>query len=74
MVLLVGRGGEPLATVVEYLGAIFIVIQGVKRMHDVDRSGWLLIVPIVNLVAIFADGTPGPNRYGDDPKGRPSVS
>ena len=32
--------------------AIFIpyLTAGIRRMHDVGRSGWFIIVPIVNLV------------------------
>lgn len=48
-----------------------------KRFHDIDRSGWtilLLCIPIVDIyfaiIALFSDGTVGPNRFGEDPKGR----
>ncbi|OGU71015.1 MAG: hypothetical protein A2V93_02655 [Ignavibacteria bacterium RBG_16_34_14] len=49
---------------------IFILIQGIKRMHDVDNSGWYILIPIFSLFLLFTDGTVGPNRFGDDPKGR----
>lgn len=55
------------------LVAIFMIIQGIKRMHDVDKSGWYILIPIYNLVLALTDGTPGPNSYGDDPKGRGKV-
>jgi uncharacterized membrane protein YhaH (DUF805 family) len=48
----------------------------IRRLHDSDKSGlWLLLsfVPLGGVVVfIFTllDGTPGPNRYGPDPKGR----
>jgi uncharacterized membrane protein YhaH (DUF805 family) len=49
---------------------------GVKRLHDRNSSGWLLLlyfVPFVNLALVFMlafmDGTQGPNRYGPSPKG-----
>lgn len=55
----------------------FCIAQGVKRLHDLDKSGWLyllVLVPVVNFVfalyLLFADGTVGPNQYGDDPKNR----
>ena len=55
----------------------FTLAQGVKRLHDTDKSGWLILlglIPIVNfclaLYMLFADGTVGPNRYGLDPKNR----
>ncbi|MFP5039548.1 DUF805 domain-containing protein [Parasediminibacterium sp. JCM 36343] len=46
-----------------------------RRLHDVNKSGgnafiWLipLIGPIWLLVLLFTEGTPGPNKYGEDPK------
>lgn len=48
---------------------------GVRRLHDVDKSGWfylLALVPfgsIVLLVWFCQRGTEGPNRFGDDPLG-----
>lgn len=58
-------------------GLWFMIAQDVKRLHDVDKSGWLLLlvlVPIVNialgLYLLLADGIVGPNRYGADPKNR----
>ena len=42
---------------------------GVRRMHDVDKSGWFVLVPIYNLVLFCTEGTQGPNEYGPDPKG-----
>lgn len=47
----------------------------VRRLHDQDRSGWLLLLvflPILGWFALFVlmclDGTRGRNRYGPDPK------
>ena len=55
----------------------FSLAQGIKRLHDLNKTGWmilLLFIPIVNIVfglyMLFADGTVGPNQYGDDPKNR----
>jgi len=54
------------------------IAVGVKRLHDRDKSGWmllLLIIPLVGTIWFFIDagcleGTPGTNRHGPDPKGR----
>ncbi|MES2338185.1 MAG: DUF805 domain-containing protein [Pseudomonadota bacterium] len=96
------------------LGSIFSlatfipsIAVAVRRLHDTDRSGWWLVVPVVAvlvmivaaiggamggtsegasvglivamsiagisglilLVLFCLDGTRGPNRFGDDPKG-----
>lgn len=47
----------------------------VRRLHDQDRSGWLLLLWLVPLLGWFAllvlmclEGTRGPNRHGPDPK------
>jgi uncharacterized membrane protein YhaH (DUF805 family) len=45
------------------------IAVGVRRMHDVNKSGWFIIVPIYNLILACTNGTVGPNEYGEDPKG-----
>ena len=41
---------------------------GVRRMHDVNKSGWFILIPIYNLILACTEGTRGENEYGDDPK------
>lgn len=41
---------------------------GVRRMHDTNRSGWWLIVPLAGLVFLFFNGNPNKNDFGPDPK------
>ena len=42
----------------------------IRRMHDQDRSGWWILVPIAGAIMVwFFPGTAGPNRFGPDPKG-----
>ncbi len=36
----------------------------VRRLHDTNRSGWWLLVPIVNLIFLCLDSTQGENRFG----------
>jgi len=47
----------------------------VRRLHDTDRSGWwalLALLPVLGTIVLFVfcvlDGTPGPNRFGENPK------
>jgi uncharacterized membrane protein YhaH (DUF805 family) len=47
----------------------------VRRLHDIDRTGWWILIGLVPLIGgivllVFAllDGTPGGNRYGLNPK------
>jgi uncharacterized membrane protein YhaH (DUF805 family) len=61
--------------------ALFTMIPSytlsVRRLHDIDRSGWWLLVwfvPFIGWLILFIffclDGTYGRNRYGNDPRGR----
>lgn len=54
-----------------YSLAMFLpsIAAGARRMHDTDRSGWWLLLPIVNLVFLVQDSQPGPNRFGPNRKG-----
>ena len=44
------------------------IAVGIRRMHDSGRSGWWLLVPLVNLVFLCQDSQPGENEYGANPK------
>lgn len=44
------------------------IAVGVRRMHDVGKSGWFILIPIYNLVLCCTVGTDGDNEYGPDPK------
>jgi uncharacterized membrane protein YhaH (DUF805 family) len=50
--------------------AIFLPSLGVavRRMHDSNRSGWWILLPIVNLVFLCFDSDPSENRFGPCPK------
>ena len=60
-----------------YILAVFVpgLAVGVRRLHDLNKSGaWLLIafVPFIGGIWLFVltclAGTRGPNQYGPDPK------
>ena len=46
----------------------------VRRLHDINKSGWwalISLVPLLNLILLVfccMDGTKGENRFGPDPK------
>ena len=40
----------------------------VRRMHDVGKSGWFILIPIYNIILGFTEGDYGVNEYGPDPK------
>jgi uncharacterized membrane protein YhaH (DUF805 family) len=51
----------------QLLVTIFMWIQGVKRLHDSNKSGWHLLIPIYGFILLLAPGTKGENQYGEDP-------
>jgi uncharacterized membrane protein YhaH (DUF805 family) len=44
------------------------IAVGVRRMHDVGKSGWFLLIPVYNLVLTCTNGDNGTNQFGIDPK------
>mgnify|MGYP000877829159 FL=1 len=60
-----------------YSLAVFLptLAVGVRRLHDIGKSGWWLLIclvplagPIWLLVLMVTDGVVGENQYGSDPK------
>jgi len=65
------------AGIVLIISGILIFMQFVKRLHDINLSGWwglINLIPYIGivfgLIVIFIDGTKGFNLYGPDPKNR----
>jgi cbb3-type cytochrome oxidase subunit 3 len=54
-----------------YLATIvFAILTAIKRSHDMDWSGWtvlLTLIPLVGLIWIFKPGSAGTNAYGAPP-------
>jgi uncharacterized membrane protein YhaH (DUF805 family) len=46
------------------------IAVGIRRMHDVGKSGWFILIPIYNIILACTDGEATTNEYGPDPKGR----
>lgn len=68
--------GFPLFLLVIALGTIVPSIAlVVRRMHDLDKSGWFALVGLIPLIGgiwlfvlLVTEGTKGSNQYGEDPK------
>lgn len=44
------------------------IAVGVRRMHDVGKSGWFILIPIYNFILAVSNGEDGENKYGPNPK------
>ena len=59
--------------------ALLVFIPGVavavRRLHDVGKSGWMLLIALIPLIGVIwllvlylTDSNPGENKYGPNPK------
>jgi uncharacterized membrane protein YhaH (DUF805 family) len=66
---------SPINTIVELALLLPGLAVSVRRLHDLDRTGWWLLLiltgigAIVLLVWFCMRGTVAPNRFGPDPLG-----
>jgi len=60
-----------------YALAVFVpsIAVAIRRLHDTDKSGWLLLlglIPFVGFIILLVfyiqEGTAGPNKYGTGPE------
>ena len=60
-----------------YALALFIpgLAVGVRRLHDVGKSGWMMFIALIPLIGaiwlivlMVTDSNPGENQYGENPK------
>ncbi len=60
-----------------YVLAVFIpgLAVAVRRLHDVGKSGWMLLIALIPLIGaiwllvlLVTDSNPGENQYGLNPK------
>ncbi|MWN91089.1 DUF805 domain-containing protein [Gilliamella sp. Pra-s65] len=70
----------PVANIITFVASVALFIPGlavlVRRLHDIDKSGWwllIVIIPLIGSIVLFVfaclDSTPGSNQYGENPKG-----
>jgi uncharacterized membrane protein YhaH (DUF805 family) len=66
--------------IIPYLGAIFSLVGllaslalmlpgigiSIRRMHDIDQSGIMILIPIYNIYLACQPGTPRTNRFGPE--------
>lgn len=68
--------GTPLGIIGFLITLLPSIGVAVRRLHDIDRSGWwylVLLIPLVGIVLFIiwacTKGTDGPNRFGGNPLG-----
>jgi len=70
-ILLLGETVGSILIVIAYLAlAVFGILMMIQRSHDMDWSGWyilLALIPFVALIWLFKAGSPQANRYGAPP-------
>lgn len=47
---------------------------GIRRMHDINRSGWWVLFPIVNIVFWAQQSQAGANQYGQSAPSAPGAA
>ena len=71
--------GEKAGTVLSALVGLALLVPNlaltVRRLHDTDRSGWWVLIsflPLIGGLILFVfellPGTPGENRFGNQPQ------
>jgi uncharacterized membrane protein YhaH (DUF805 family) len=58
-------GSDVLGYVIQAVFWIPGLAVSIRRMHDVDKSGWFVLVPIYGFILSVTPGTVGSNRFGD---------
>jgi uncharacterized membrane protein YhaH (DUF805 family) len=65
-------GGMMKTTILSNIYSLAVLIPsiavGVRRMHDVGKSGWYVLIPIYNLILALTEGDSFDNEYGENPK------
>ncbi len=70
LVAFMGGIGAILAVLVYIAMLVFSVLTMIQRSHDMDWSGWtvlLSLIPFVGLIWLFKAGSEGVNDYGAPP-------
>ena|SRR5438445_3463661 len=70
MTILTSKSNSEFVSTVYNVGTFLPSIAvAARRMHDLNKSGWFMLIPFYNLYLLCQDGDQGSNDYGHDPKG-----
>jgi uncharacterized membrane protein YhaH (DUF805 family) len=80
--LIFGVNLEGGLNIVQTIVGLALLLPGlavsIRRLHDLDRTGWWILIALTGIGAILLiiwyvmKGTDGPNRFGPDPLDRTS--
>lgn len=73
--LLLSFINEDLATLAMLITLIPNIAVSVRRLHDIDRSGWWMLIALVPIIGVLLllfwaaqEGSQSTNQYGESPK------
>ena len=58
-----GRG-DHVSDLVSLVFLLPLITAGIRRMHDIGRSGWYLLIPLYNLYLAAQPSQSGSNEWG----------
>jgi uncharacterized membrane protein YhaH (DUF805 family) len=66
--------GQIVSSIFQLATTIPTLAVGVRRLHDIDHSGWWILISLIPLIGAIilvvwfaTKGDDGPNRFGSDP-------
>ncbi len=65
------RNDSDLANIYSLIVLVPALAVAARRLHDIDKSGWWMLVPLYNLYLFFQRGHVGTNRF-DTPSATPA--
>lgn len=75
---ILGDRGTVFQAILAIIAGIAGIFMGIKRLHDLDKSGWFYLLGIIPIVSFFFaiylivwKGTEGNNQYGSPNSGSP---
>ncbi|PSW14460.1 DUF805 domain-containing protein [Photobacterium rosenbergii] len=75
-----GEGAGAIGTVYSLAILIPSIAVGVRRLHDIGKTGWWMLIGLIPLVGVLVllyffvqDSQPAANEYGPNPKDPSSI-
>ena len=73
--------GQPLSVIISLAILIPNIAVGVRRLHDIDRTGWWMLISLVPILGFIAllyffvqPSSDGDNRFGPKPTWDPALT